>query len=57
MNTNQMVEELTTLIVDNESEIAYVQTFKEVGLLTNDDGLIVTVEDDSQFKLTIVKTK
>ena len=34
--------------------IARVQTFEEVGLLTRNHGLVVTMADGTQLQLTIV---
>lgn len=32
-------------------------TFDEVGLLTGNKGLVITMDDDSEFQLTVVQSR
>lgn len=60
MATEENIEELLEIILlDDEyyEGMKSVKTFKECGLLTNNKGLIVTDYDESEFQITIVKTK
>jgi len=43
--------------LDVEDEIRRVETFEEVGMLTNDTGLVITMQDGSEFQLTIVQSR
>ena len=38
-------------------QITRVETFEEVGMLTNDAGLVVTMKDGSEFQLTVVQSR
>ena len=38
-------------------QVARVETFEEVGILTNDAGLVVTMKDGSEFQLTVVQSR
>ena len=54
-------EELTEEILD-ALEISGVKiwnatTFEERGILTRDEGLVVTMEDGSEYQITVVKSK
>lgn len=37
--------------------IARVETFAEAGVLTMNAGLVVTIDDGSQFQITIVRSR
>jgi len=43
--------------LDVEDEIRRVETFEEVGMLTNDAGLVITMQDGSEFQVTIVQSR
>jgi hypothetical protein len=43
-------------MIDNKQQITGVATFEEVGLLTRDDGLLITTADGSTFQLAIVRS-
>ena len=42
---------------DEEIKIKNVCTFELAGLLTRDKGLVVKLEDGSEFQITIVKSR
>ena len=39
------------------SPIRNVQSYQNAGLLTNNDGLLVTLEDGSEYQITIVRSR
>ena len=41
--------------LEMDEEIYDVSTFEEVGLLTMDAGIVVRMEDGSEFQITIVR--
>ena len=50
---NEFSNEVTDIPEITES----VQTFQDAGVLTNNKGLIITLEDGSEFQITIVQSK
>ena len=42
---------------DGNAEIAGVQTFREAGLLTHDEGLVIGTPDGSEFQVTIKRRR
>ncbi len=38
-------------------EIKNISTFQECGILTNNKGLVVTLNDGSEFQIKIIKSK
>ena len=45
---------------DDEEDIVHfkdIKDFKSAGILTNNEGLIIRMSDDSEFQVTIVKVK
>lgn len=38
-------------------EVAEVLTFDRAGLLTNDEGIVLRMDDGSEFQLTIKKSR
>ena len=42
---------------DIDQDVKRVQTFEEVGMLTRDHGLVVTMNDGSEFQLTITQSR
>lgn len=42
---------------DEELEIRDFVTFREAGLLTSDQGLVLTLSDGSEFQITVVKSR
>ena len=49
-------DDLTDL-ADEAEGFAVVGTFEDHGLLTSDAGLVLTMEDGSEFQLTIVQRR
>ena len=41
----------------NQETIRRVERFDDVGMLTRDAGLVVTMRDGSEFQVTIVKSR
>ena len=56
-DTAKLQDELQELVSDNIAPEYAVQNFDEAGLMTHDDGLIITMEDGSEFQVTIVQTR
>ena len=40
-----------------ELDRASVDTFAEAGVITNNDGVVITLEDGSEFQVTVVQSK
>lgn len=64
MTANKIVEALLLSInglleIDETElgEVAEVLTFDGAGLLTNDEGLVLRMDDGSEFQLTIKKSR
>ena len=58
MNEQELQEMLQTIIEESESpDIVKVSTFAESMLMTRDSGLIVRMEDGSEFQIIIVQYK
>ncbi|MGH9867089.1 MAG: hypothetical protein ACREAA_02850 [Candidatus Polarisedimenticolia bacterium] len=56
-----MVEFLYELIdnaaEEHEAPVRSVQTFEEVGMLTRDAGLVVTMTDGTEYQVTVVQSR
>ena len=60
MISEKDIEELIeSLLSDDEYHdgLKSIETFEENGNLTNNKGLVITTFDDSEFQITIVKTR
>ena len=64
MNENQFESALLYLIQDGETgdgidadSVRSVVPYREAGMLTRDHGLVVTMNDGSEFQLTIVQSR
>jgi len=62
----EMNEALAELLLASSSTTAFdlldasvrnVKSFKEVGMLTKNKGLVVTLTDGSEFQVTVVKSR
>lgn len=52
----EVVHEILALDIDeHDSLISSVNTFREAGMLTMNEGLVVRTDDGSEFQLTIAK--
>ena len=56
MDANLFAADLLVLVYEDQ-RVKSVQTFREVGMLTNDTGLVVTMKDGSEFQLTVVQSR
>jgi hypothetical protein len=63
MNAEEVQELLETMLrhadwdeYPEAKDIASIRTFEEGGLLTMDKGLLLDMEDGSQFQITIVQS-
>ena len=64
MNENEFESALLYLIQDGETgdgidpdSVRSVVPYREVGMLTGNAGLVVTMNDGSEFQVTIVQSK
>lgn len=61
MDENQMQELVQDLLALHDPvegpAVANVRTFEEAGILTMNAGVVVRMEDDSEFQLTIVQSQ
>ena len=66
MDAKQFAASLRVLIDEEADEVSEdfnnqtvksVRTYPEVGMLTNDAGLVVTMKDGSEFQLTVVQSR
>lgn len=57
MNTNDIQAMIKNAIEvdaeENKTEVQRVDTFAYFGMMTNDNGLVITLDDGTQFTLTI----
>ena len=54
----EILHEILALGMDkDEGAISSVNTFREAGVLTMNEGLVIRTEDGSEFQLTIVQSK
>lgn len=50
-------EELKELFEGMVSGVIEVQTFDEAGILTQDRGVLVTLEDGKEYQISIVRSR
>lgn len=55
MSETEMVEMLDVLIEDESVES--FKTFEEAGVMTKNNGVVVRMEDGSEFQITVVKSR
>ena len=54
----EVLHEMLALGMDEyEGTISNVNTFREAGVLTMNEGLVIRTDDGSEFQLTIVQSK
>lgn len=54
----EVLHEILALGMDeDEGTISSVNTFREAGVITMNEGLVIRTEDGSEFQLTIVQSK
>ena len=51
------LEDANVDIPDDVADIDRVSTYPEVGMLTDNAGLVVRMKDGSEFQITIVKSR
>lgn len=54
--TDVLQDALYSFIAEGHT-ITKIRTFQDAGLLTNNEGLVVTAEDGSQFQITVVQSR
>ena len=62
MDAKQFAADLLVLIYEEADEVfnnqaLRVRTYRELGMLTNDAGFVVTMKDGSEFQVTIVQSR
>ena len=60
MNESDFTEYLQDALLwaNNENgQIDSVETFEDVGMLSSNEGLVVRMSNDSEFQITIVKSR
>jgi hypothetical protein len=62
MSTTTMTSEdfaifLADAITEMNSQVTSVRTFEEVSVLTSNDGLVVRMDDGSEFQITVVRSR
>jgi hypothetical protein len=59
MSTQELENYLLEILSDHmeDGEISDFDTFESKGLLTNNSGIVLSMEDGSEFQLQIVKSK
>jgi len=56
MDANLFAADLVVLFYEDQT-VRSVQTYAELGMLTNDAGIVVTMKDGSEFQITIVQSR
>ena len=59
------IEDALTLLISGEldlvdtalGEVSNIKTYAEAGILTRDSGLVLRMEDGSEFQITIKQSK
>jgi hypothetical protein len=65
MDAQEFVNELREVLAEtddasdgiNQNTIRRIETFHEVGILTSDPGLVVSMTDGSEFQITVVQSR
>ena len=66
MDTNEKtIEDALNLLISGEldlvdtalGEVSNIKTYAEAGILTRDSGLVLRMEDGSEFQITIKQSK
>ena len=61
-NETNVMEMMTEAVYEHDAEndeynFADVGTFRDAGVMTNNNGFVMTMADGSEFQVTVVKTK
>ena len=61
MNTTELMELIAEMLHDQQSEgeveLHSIRTFQDAGIMTTDEGIVVKLEDDSEFHITVQQTR
>ena len=58
MNETEFMDTLmATLDEALDEEVRSVRTFEDVGMLTRDHGLVVTMVDGTEFQVTVLQSR
>ena len=58
--TEQKIQDYLVEVLDYASSqdgmVKIIDTFEELGMMTNNKGLVITMQDGSKFQLVIIKS-
>ena len=61
INTEQQMQDYLKEVLiwssQEDNEIKTIDTFEEMGVMTNNKGLLVRMQDGSRFQLVVVKSR
>lgn len=57
MNINEIIRQGIENVVEEEGEWVEIRTYEEAGLMTYDEGLVVTLPDGREYQITIVQSR
>lgn len=57
MNINEIIRQGIESIIEEEGEWVEVRTYEEAGLLSHNEGLVVTLPDGREYQITIVQSR
>lgn len=52
-----VISEALAMYMEDDCPIKRVHSFAEAGLMTGNEGLVLSLEDGSEFQLTIVQSR
>ncbi len=50
------MQELLMTMLDDADEVRRMDTFQDAGLLTRDNGVLISMKDGSEFQISIVQS-
>lgn len=60
MNANDLsllIQDLLLEEAQNDAPISRVESYEDAGILTNDEGLVVTIANGRSYQITIKRSK
>jgi len=60
MNEQQMQEYLVEVLdwaSNEDGMVKTIETFEDLGVMTNNKGLVIRMQDNSKFQIVIVKSR